>query len=503
MFHAKKLIVGLCLLVVSWQIAPATSPAEPPSGTTQTGIFPDTIAGRMAKGYIEAFNSGDAEIMAAFEASHRAKSALERVSMKDRMKRYSEFYHDWGRLDVLGVVVDGERDITVSADGSTGVALVMDFELEPEPPYGLVSIRISLSAMPGMLTGTYGSIDDKVRAETVEKIAADLDKSYVYPEVGTRMAEAIRKNLADGKYDKLESAGLFASVLTKDLQAISKDKHLTVGVGTGGGGCGAAPADDESWWAPDKYDNYGFEQVSHLPGNIGYLKLNMFHDGAESEPTAAAAMNFLANSDALIIDLRENGGGSPHMIAFLSGYLFDERTHLNSFYYRPTDSTSETWTRTDVPGKRLGQKVPVYVLTSAYTFSGAEEFTYNLKHLKRATIVGETTGGGAHPVERHEVNEMFTLMVPFGRAINPVTKTNWEGVGVKPQIECGASDALLVAQKDALAKLIDANKDAPEQRKLSLRSALGRVEDELAQADRSVAAGAKSTPKVVGCGGGR
>ncbi len=503
MLNNRMVIAGTCLVALTLTFVPGTSLAEPTAGAAAAVTFPDTIAGRMAKGYIKAFNSGDAEIMGAFETEHRAKSALKRRSMKDRLKMYRELYTDWGRIEVVGVVADGERGITVSANGSTGVGLVMDFELEEEPPYGLLGIRISISAEPGMLSGTYGSIDGEVRADTVEKVAAELDKSYVYPEIGSKMADAVRKNLAEGKYDELDSADLFASVLTKDLQAISHDKHLNVRAGGGDGGCGEETEDDESWWAPDKYKNYGFEEVSHLPGNIGYLKLDMFHHGPESEPTAAAAMNFLANSDALIVDLRENGGGSPHMIAFLSGYLFDERTHLNSFYHRPDNSTSETWTRTDVPGKRLGQKVPVYVLTSAYTFSGAEEFTYNLKHLERATIVGETTGGGAHPVFRQQVNEVFSMMVPFARAINPITKTNWEGVGIKPHIEASMSDALLAARKVALERLIGAGKDVPEARMRDLRSALRQVENDLASAETGVATTAKSTKKVVGCGGGK
>jgi CubicO group peptidase (beta-lactamase class C family) len=190
--------------------------------------------------------------------------------------------------------------------------------------------------------------------------------------------------------------------------------------------------------------NFGFEKIERLGGNVGYLDLRAFESPDSAAETAAAAMAFLANTDALIFDLRQNGGGDPAMVAFLCSYLFDQRTHLNDLYSRPDNRTEEFWTRDDVPGKRYGDK-PVFVLTSSRTFSGAEEFSYNLKSLKRATIVGETTGGGAHPVNPRRLGKDFLITVPFARAINPITKTNWEGTGVKPDVDVPAAQALKVA----------------------------------------------------------
>jgi tetratricopeptide (TPR) repeat protein len=152
-------------------------------------------------------------------------------------------------------------------------------------------------------------------------------------------------------------------------------------------------------------------------------------------------MNFLANCDAVIFDLRRNGGGSPGMIRFITSWLFEEPTHLNSLYWREGDRTEEFWTQADIPGKRLAE-VPAFVLTSNFTFSGGEEFTYNLQSLKRATIIGETTGGGAHPGGTVPVGERFMAFIPTGRAINPITGTNWEGTGVVPDIQVAADDAL-------------------------------------------------------------
>ena len=184
-----------------------------------------------------------------------------------------------------------------------------------------------------------------------------------------------------------------------------------------------------------------------LPGNIGYLKFNGFASVEMCGPTTSAAMNFLASTRVLIVDLRDNTGGSPAMVAYISSYLFSEKTHLNSLWNRNTGQTSEFWTTDDVPGRKFGGEKPVYVLTAARTFSGAEEFSYNLKSLKRALIIGETTGGGAHPVSGQKIDDHFMIAVPFARAINPITKTNWEGVGVEPDVKVPASDALSTALK--------------------------------------------------------
>ena len=198
--------------------------------------------------------------------------------------------------------------------------------------------------------------------------------------------------------------------------------------------------------------NCGFNKADILEGNVGYLKFDFFADPRICGRTVVAAMSFLANTDAIIFDLRENGGGDPKMVSLVSTYLFAERTHLNDLWTRKGDITDQYWTLPYVPGKRLDGK-PAFVLTSSNTFSGGEEFTYNLKTLKRATIVGETTGGGAHPVRGHRITEHFSIGVPFARAINPITHTNWEGTGVEPDVKVPAADALTTAKKLAAEKL--------------------------------------------------
>jgi hypothetical protein len=153
------------------------------------------------------------------------------------------------------------------------------------------------------------------------------------------------------------------------------------------------------------------------------------------------------------------------MIQLLTTYLVDHRTHLNSFYVRASDSTRQFWTLPYTPGPSMAD-IPVYVLTSSRTFSAAEEFTYNLKNLERATIVGETTGGGAHPVDGHYFafpEYHVTMSLPFGRAVNPITGTNWEGTGIDPHLACTKAEAKNTAYFHALETL-EKDSDDPMQK---------------------------------------
>jgi C-terminal processing protease CtpA/Prc len=323
------------------------------------------------------------------------------------------------------------------------------------------------------------TIDAKTRREVIDRALSLLDERYVFPEKAKEMATAIRAK--SGEYESITSAKELARKLTDDLQAVTKDKHLRVSyrsrpIPERDADAEASPEERKRQDELARITNYGFERVERLQGNIGYVDLRGFVDptvgqGAAGE-TAAAAMNFLANTDALIFDLRQNGGGSPGMIQLLASYLYDpleDGVHLNNFFWRGDDVIRQTWTLPYVPGRRFGSKKPVYVLTGNRTFSAAEEFTYDLKNLKRATIVGETTGGGAHPGGGRRINEHFEIWIPMGRAINPITKTNWEGTGVTPDVAVAKEDALKTAQLDALRKLQAAATD-PER-----KQALGRT----------------------------
>jgi retinol-binding protein 3 len=278
------------------------------------------------------------------------------------------------------------------------------------------------------------------------------------------MHDAVQARVARKEYDDVTSAKRLAQMLTDHLQAVSHDKHLRVNYLPGAIISGKpGPDEREKMREFAAARNFGFERIERLEGNIGYLDLRGFMPTEIAGETCAAAMNFLANSDALILDLRKNGGGAPSMVALVCSYLFPAEpvVHLNDLYMRPENSTHQWWTLPYVPGKRFVRK-PVYVLTSKRTFSAAEECTYNLQKLDRAIIVGETTGGGAHPGGPQPMVDKFVIWVPMGRAINPVSKTNWEGTGVKPDIEVPAELALKTAQVEALKKLQEKKKNDPD-----------------------------------------
>jgi hypothetical protein len=318
-------------------------------------------------------------------------------------------------------------------------------------------LALSCAAQPQPGGQPDGPLDAATRTQVIDAALKRLGESYVFPEVARAMEKSVRERAARGEYEQITSARQFADTLTEHLRAVSHDKHLGVRYS-------AAPLPERAPRAEPSAEereaqrrelawmNHGFEKVERLPGNIGYIEFRGFTDPEAGAETVAAAMNFVANTDALIIDLRRNGGGTPGMVALICSYLFGpEPVHLNDLYWREGDRTEQFWTRKDVAGRRYLNK-DVYVLTSNRTFSGAEEFTYNLKNLKRATIVGETTGGGAHPGGGFRIHEHFGMFVPTGRAISPVTKTNWEGTGVEPDVKVPAEQALAVARLAALRK---------------------------------------------------
>ena len=327
------------------------------------------------------------------------------------------------------------------------------------------------------------TIDAATRGAILDSALKRLNESYVFPEVAQAMEKAVRERASKGEYEQITSAKTFAETLTSHLQTVSKDKHLRVRyshavVPERGPRREPTAEEREEYRREMAWMNSGFDKVERLPGNIGYIEFRGFMDAEAGAETVAAAMNFVANTNALIIDLRKNGGGSPEMVALICSYLFGpEPVHLNSLYWREGNRTEEFWTRKEVAGKRYLNR-DVYVLTSKRTFSGAEEFSYNLKNLKRAAIVGETTGGGAHPGGGVRLGEHFVMFVPRGRAISPVTKTNWEGTGVKPDVEVPAEQALTVARLMALKKNISNIKEA--ELRGAVQAEIDRLEKELA-----------------------
>jgi hypothetical protein len=408
-----------------------------------------TPAGHTLQAWLDAFNSGDRARIQTYLTKYEPTKAVDgTIAFRDQT----------GGFELLGIE-KSERlhiEFRVKEKASPTIALGKIYVKDADPA---VVVNFSLLAIPpGMTVADMNmKIDAGMRARVIDGAVANLSEFYIFPETAKKMEEALRARQKKGGYDAADDAETFARMLTRDLQEISHDKHLRVNF------VPRVLPKDEPKRTPDgeaqirtqmERSNCAFEKAERLASNIGYLKFNAFADPAVCGPTATAAMNFLGNVDAIIFDLRDNGGGDPKMIALLSTYLFGESTHLNDLYDRKKDTTTQYWTLPYVPGKRLTGK-PVFVLTSKRIFSGAEEFSYNLKNLKRATIMGETTGGGAHPVSGHRIDDHFMIGVPFARAVNPISKMNWEGTGVEPDVKVPADEALDVAKKMAAEQIRD------------------------------------------------
>ena len=326
------------------------------------------------------------------------------------------------------------------------------------------------------------TLDAETRHQVIAGAIEHMQRAYVFAEVAEKMAAALRAHVAKQDYEGITNPRDFAEILTKHLQEVSRDKHLRIIYNPDGlppQRSGPPTAEERAQrLADERRRNFGFRRVERLDGNVGYIELLGFSGSEEVSEVAVPAMNFVANTDALIFDLRRNGGGSPVTIGLISSYLFDKAVHLNDFYIRETETTRQFFTQPAVQGRRYGERKPVFVLTSARTFSAAEEFTYNLKNLKRATIVGETTGGGAHPGGVRRITDTFGIWLPNGRAINPITKTNWEGVGVDPDIDVEAERALRAAHLAALRTIRETSTD--DRHRQELDRAIAALEKETA-----------------------
>jgi len=321
--------------------------------------------------------------------------------------------------------------------------------------------------------GPDATIDAAERRAVIDGVIDRLKQNYVFPDSVALMERALRDRQRSGAYDRVTSAIAFADSLTAHLQSATRDRHVRVRYSADplpnlAGPDDPDPVRRERQRTFGRQVNFGFERVERLPGNVGYLEIRSFgFEPDDMADVAAAAFKFLGNTDALIVDVRRNGGGSPFMVAQVASYLFGpEPVLLNSLYWRPGNRTDDFYTKRDIPGTRYGPDKPVYVLTSRNTFSGAEEFAYDLQTRKRATIVGDTTGGGAHPGGMQRVTEHFGIFVPTGRAINPITKTDWERVGVRPDIAVASDQALRTAHLAALRGLRSTATDAERQRAL-------------------------------------
>lgn len=295
-------------------------------------------------------------------------------------------------------------------------------------------------------------IDAVERQRVIDAAVVILRKYYVDRENAQKMADALLAHEKRGDDDNVTDGDAFAALLTRQMRDVCPDRHLTLDYSQDRlpeHPVGETSEDRARYSAAMKQLNCTFEKVEILPDDIGYLKLNSFPDPFACKSTAKAAMASLNRTDAIIFDLRDNRGGEPAMVMLIAAYLFDHPEYM----YNPRENTSErSWTRSPVPGNNLADK-PAYILTSRSTFSGAEHFSYDLKMLKRATIVGETTGGAAHSGVWHRIDDHFGMAIPETKAINPFSTNDWAEVGVEPDVKVSAPDALVTAEKLAQDKL--------------------------------------------------
>jgi hypothetical protein len=313
-----------------------------------------------------------------------------------------------------------------------------------------------------------------------------LRANYVFPELAAQAATAVEARLEAGEYDHLDEITL-ATLVTSHLQEVTGDKHLRLLAGGGPGpgrgsprrvpGTGpgeAEPADPEARRLAmrriGRLDNFGIHRVERMDGNIGYLDVRRVAIPANAGPAISAAMELVAGTYALIIDLRRNGGGSPDGVVLWCSCLLDEEpVHLNDIFHADSGETRQFWSLPYLPGTRYTGR-PVYLLTSSHTFSGGEDFCYTLQALGRAELIGETTGGGAHPARGFPISPAVHIGIPFARSVNPVTGTNWQGTGVVPDIAVPAAEARDVAYGRALRHV------------LTLDDLFPAIEDEVRQA---------------------
>jgi len=295
--------------------------------------------------------------------------------------------------------------------------------------------------------------DQAEQVKVINAAATAIEARYVDEKKAHEIAKVLRRS--QHRWKEPLSGEAFSKEASAFMRSISKDGHLGLSyskeeIPQDGGEATFSAAEMEKWYGPQL--NHGVEKIERLPGNVILVDLRVFPPPSMAGDVFAAAMTVAAQGDALIIDLRHNGGGAE-TANLLMGYLLEGGSALSGNYNRPTDThtyaTSPAW----VPGRRFGSTKPLYILTSRKTFSAAEAVAYDLQALKRAVIVGETTGGGANPFEYRRVHSHFAVDLPESRSVNPITGTNWQGIGVKPDVEVPAEQALIKALELERARL--------------------------------------------------
>jgi hypothetical protein len=445
---------------------------------SQQGAFriPDTPAGRAAAAYVHALNSQNDEQMKAFVNDYRPASYIEERPMEERMSQYHKLHDTFGTLSPLRIALSVDPQITFLAKGSSvkGV-LVFRLQVDEAPPHKIAFISTSSVGSTELseneilcmasdenairVADRAQPVDDRLIEETARAVARILDEKYVEPAIGKAIADTILSHLAEGRYADMKKAGQLADALTEDALAVSSDKHIWIEA--------VNPYHVQSTYAENRpieelrRENFHFRKVEVLPDNVGYLKFAMIHDEQEAQDIAARAMASVKDCDALVFDLRDNIGGEFESGLLIMSYVLPESTIVSRMYDRAGRLLRTNATLKQLPGARFDPSVPVYVLTSSRTGSAAEGFAYALQQSRRATVVGQTTLGMAHPSEELAVNSRFLISVPLYRVESAFSSKSFQGVGVVPDISVPEQNALDAALNDSKKRV---HNTVPERR---------------------------------------
>jgi retinol-binding protein 3 len=321
-----------------------------------------------------------------------------------------------------------------------------------------------------------GSLPTAVKKKTLVDLAAIVEEAYVYPDAAKRIAGQLRALAAREADWRNDDADAFAKRVTTAMRSVVVDSHLGLQVRRPSQP-GHKPETEAQVRERLRRRNFDVVAARSLRGSAGYLDIRSLPPPTWVGDTLQAAIGFIANADAIIIDLRQNGGGAADTVALLAGYFFAKPTHILTSTHRRRGETKVM----SVATNRALPDVDVYLLTSHQTFSAAEAFVYALQGHHRAIVVGDPTGGGANAGDLYTLNDVFEAFVPDASGIHPVTKTNWEATGVVPDLPCAADDALTVAHAAALKAL--AARTADPSRRNELVWALQAIESRAAPTD--------------------
>jgi hypothetical protein len=327
------------------------------------------------------------------------------------------------------------------------------------------------------------------------KVDSLLVANYVLPEAAERYAAEFRRGYTTGAYNAFTDPVEYAAQLTADLIEITGDSHFSFRVIQV-----SQPSEDSEshlrhpvrYFRLGQRENLGYFKLEWIEGKVGLLDLRRFYPVSLSRDMVDAAMLFLSNAQAIVIDVRENGGGAGESLQYFCSYFLDYPTQLTSDYSRRHDFLTEYWTTAEVSGTRRTD-VPVFIVVGERTFSAAETFAYDMQANGRATLVGDSTGGGAHSVDLFQVDDLFEIYIPTSRAINPVTGENWEGVGVIPDVIVPSEAAL----DSALVLALDAADEYGAIQDMRVNSAVERMQRLLSEAESLYRAGRKQAADPV------